>query len=105
VVVGGIELSSMSTTVVTPPDKAARVPIQKPSQSVRPGLFKYTCVLHRTVEHARSGSHSRQATQVYYYILCTDTLLPYLCGGFEELVVSVETEHGLRGSNAHGSTG
>ena len=45
VVVGGIELSGMSTTVVTPPDRPALVPVQKPSQSVRPGSFKCTCTL------------------------------------------------------------
>jgi hypothetical protein len=45
VVVGGIELSGMSTTVVTPPDAAARVPVQKPSQSVRPGSLRCTCAL------------------------------------------------------------
>ena len=45
VVVGGIELSGMSTTVVTPPDSAALVPVQKPSHSVRPGSFKCTCAL------------------------------------------------------------
>jgi len=45
VVVGGIELSGMSTTVVIPPDAAARVPVQKPSQSVRPGSLRCTCAL------------------------------------------------------------
>ena len=45
VVVGGIELSGISTRVVTPPDSAALVPVQKPSQSVRPGSFKCTCAL------------------------------------------------------------
>ncbi len=47
VVVGGIELSGMSTRAVTPPDAAARVPVQKPSQSVRPGSFRWTCALVR----------------------------------------------------------
>lgn len=45
VVVGGIELSGMSTRAVTPPDAAARVPVQKPSQSVRPGSLRCTCAL------------------------------------------------------------
>src|SRR6266403_4952112 len=45
VVVGGIELSGMSTTVVMPPDAAARVPVQKPSHSVRPGSLRCTCAL------------------------------------------------------------
>jgi len=45
VVVGGIELSGMSTTAVMPPDAAARVPVQKPSQSVRPGSLRCTCAL------------------------------------------------------------
>jgi hypothetical protein len=31
--------------VVTPPDAAARVPVQKPSQSVRPGSLRCTCAL------------------------------------------------------------
>ena len=44
-VVGGIELRGMSTTVVMPPDAAARVPVQKPSQSVRPGSLRCTCAL------------------------------------------------------------
>lgn len=46
VVVGGIELSGMSISVVTPPLIAAVVPVWKPSQAVRPGWFKWTCVLH-----------------------------------------------------------
>ncbi|MFD6292828.1 hypothetical protein, partial [Streptomyces sp. NPDC060205] len=37
VVVGGSELSGMSTRVVMPPAAAARVALQNPSQSVRPG--------------------------------------------------------------------
>ena len=47
VVVGGIEFSGISTTVVTPPDRAALVPVQKPSHSVRPGSFKCTWALGR----------------------------------------------------------
>src|SRR5579863_4593931 len=55
VVVGGMELSGMSTTVVIPPDAAARVPVQKPSQSVRPGSLRCTCVLETERQvHARS---------------------------------------------------
>jgi len=50
VVVGGIEFSGISTTVVTPPDKAALVPVQKPSHAVRPGSFKCTCTLERERE-------------------------------------------------------
>lgn len=46
-VVGGMELRGMSTTVVTPPDAAARVPVQKPSQSVRPGSLRWTWALQR----------------------------------------------------------
>lgn len=55
VVVGGIELSGMSTTVVTPPDAAARVPVQNPSQSVRPGSFKCTCALVTEEEHGHAS--------------------------------------------------
>lgn len=40
VVVGGIEFNGISTTVVIPPATAARVPVQKPSHSVRPGSFR-----------------------------------------------------------------
>ena len=42
VVVGGIELSGMSTMVVNPPAAAADVAVAKPSHSVRPernGIF------------------------------------------------------------------
>lgn len=40
VVVGGIEFKGISTTVVTPPDIAALVPVRNPSQSVRPGSLR-----------------------------------------------------------------
>jgi hypothetical protein len=45
VVVGGMELRGMSTTTVTPPEDAARVPVAKPSQSVRPGSLRWTWAL------------------------------------------------------------
>jgi hypothetical protein len=45
VVVGGIEFRGISTRVVTPPDAAALVPVQKPSQLVRPGSFRWTWAL------------------------------------------------------------
>ncbi len=44
VVVAGMLLSGMSTIVVTPPAAAARVAVSKPSHSVRPGSFTWTCV-------------------------------------------------------------
>ena len=44
VVVAGMLLSGMSITVVTPPAAAARVPVSKPSHSVRPGSLMCTCV-------------------------------------------------------------
>src|SRR6185503_7304106 len=44
VVVGGIELSGISTSVVTPPAAAASVALRKPSHSVRPGALMCTCV-------------------------------------------------------------
>lgn len=40
-------LRGISITVVTPPLAAARVPVQKPSHSVRPGSFKCTCASTR----------------------------------------------------------
>ena len=43
-VVAGTELSGMSTRVVAPPAAAARVAVEKPSHSVRPGSFMWTCV-------------------------------------------------------------
>lgn len=39
---GGMALRGMSTTVVTPPEAAALVPVLKPSHSVLPGSFKWT---------------------------------------------------------------
>jgi hypothetical protein len=42
VVVTGLLLSGMSTSVVTPPAAAARVALSKPSQSVRPGSLTWT---------------------------------------------------------------
>ncbi len=42
-VVGGMLLSGMSTSVVTPPAAAARVAVAKPSHSVRPGSLMWTC--------------------------------------------------------------
>lgn len=42
VVVGGIELSGMSTRVVIPPKAAARVAVSKPSQCVLPGSLMCT---------------------------------------------------------------
>ena len=44
-VVGGIEFKGISTSVVTPPEIAALVPVQNPSQSVRPGSLRWTCAL------------------------------------------------------------
>jgi hypothetical protein len=55
VVVGGIELSGMSTTVVMPPEAAARVAVQKPSQSVRPGSLRCTCALPAENVRDRGG--------------------------------------------------
>ncbi len=43
VVVAGMQLSGMSTTVVTPPAAAAAVALADPSHSVRPGSFTWTC--------------------------------------------------------------
>lgn len=48
VVVGGIELRGMSTSVVTPPEMAALVPVKKPSQSVLPGSLRWTCALQKS---------------------------------------------------------
>jgi len=38
----GLELSGMSTSVVTPPAAAALVPVSKPSQCTRPGSLRWT---------------------------------------------------------------
>ena len=43
-VVAGMLLSGMSTSVVTPPAAAARVACSKPSHSARPGSLMWTCV-------------------------------------------------------------
>ena len=43
-VVGGMLLSGMSIIVVIPPAAAARVAVENPSQSVRPGSLMWTCV-------------------------------------------------------------
>ena len=47
VVVTGMQLSGMSTSVVTPPAAAARVAVAKPSHSVRPGSLTCTWVSTR----------------------------------------------------------
>lgn len=46
-------------TVVTPPDAAARVPVAKPSHSVRPGSFKWTWA------STRPGSKSFEPWSTY----------------------------------------
>jgi hypothetical protein len=40
--VGGIAFKGISMTVVTPPDAAARVPVENPSHSVLPGSLRWT---------------------------------------------------------------
>lgn len=50
----------MSTTVVMPPDAAARVPVQKPSQSVRPGSLRCTCALDAREAGWADGRQSRE---------------------------------------------
>lgn len=50
-VVGGIELRGMSISVVIPPEMAASVPVRKPSQAVRPGWLRWTCVLGEVKEY------------------------------------------------------
>ena len=60
VVVGGIELSGMSTSVVTPPAAAARVADAKPSHAVRPGSLTCTCDVDQTgQEHLVVGQRDR----------------------------------------------
>ena len=58
VVVGGIEFSGMSTSVVTPPAAAARVAVAKPSHSVRPGSLTWTWVSTRPGSSTSSSSRS-----------------------------------------------
>ncbi len=65
VVVGGTQLSGMSTRVVTPPAAAAAVALANPSHAVRPGSLTWTWVFdqpghhHRVagVEHDGAGRH------------------------------------------------
>ena len=57
-VVTGMQLSGMSTTVVTPPAAAARVAVSKPSHSVRPGSLRWAC------ESTRPGSSTRSPRSV-----------------------------------------
>ncbi|CAM5669770.1 hypothetical protein STENM223S_03653 [Streptomyces tendae] len=61
VVVGGMELSGMSTRVVMPPAAAARVAVQKPSHSVRPGSFTCTWVSTRPGRTTWSPTSSSRA--------------------------------------------
>jgi hypothetical protein len=61
-VVGGIELSGMSTMVVTPPAAAARVAVAvavaKPSHSVRPGSLTCTWLSTRPGSSTSSSASS-----------------------------------------------
>lgn len=57
-VVGGIELRGMSISVVIPPEMAASVPVRKPSQAVRPGWLRWTCVLGE-YESMRLGGNKK----------------------------------------------
>ncbi|CAM5712060.1 hypothetical protein SBADM41S_06264 [Streptomyces badius] len=61
VVVGGRELSGMSRSVVMPPAAAARVAVQKPSHSVRPGSFTWTWVSTRPGSRTSSPKSSERA--------------------------------------------
>ena len=61
VVVGGMQLSGMSTRVVTPPAAAARVAVSKPSHSVRPGSLMCTWVSTRPGQDASSPASSTRA--------------------------------------------
>jgi hypothetical protein len=60
--VAGIELSGMSTIVVTPPAAAAAVAVANPSHSVRPGSFTCTCVSTTPGSNATSPSSSVTAS-------------------------------------------
>jgi hypothetical protein len=51
--------SGMSTIVVMPPAAAARVAVSKPSHSVRPGSFTWTCVSTMPGEMTRSPKSRR----------------------------------------------
>src|SRR6185312_6706959 len=61
VVVGGRQLSGMSTSVVTPPSAAARVALAKPSHSVRPGSLTWTWV--STTPGSRTSCPGRSSTR------------------------------------------
>ncbi len=57
-VVGGIELSGMSTSVVTPPAAAARVADANPSHAVRPGSLTCTWLSTRPGSSTSSSASS-----------------------------------------------
>lgn len=57
--VGGIELSGMSMSVVMPPEMAASVPVRNPSHAVRPGWFRWTWVLSNVSAGKKTNKHTR----------------------------------------------
>lgn len=61
VVVGGSELRGMSSRVVMPPAAAARVAVQNPSHSVRPGSLTWTWVSTRPGMRTSSPKSSTRA--------------------------------------------
>ncbi len=66
-VVAGMLLSGMSTSVVTPPAAAARVACSNPSHSARPGSLMWTCVSTRpgsTTNAPASSVYARRSSSV-----------------------------------------
>ena len=62
--VGGWALSGMSIAAVAPPAASARVPVSKPSQSVRPGSLKCTCASTAAGQEMQAGGVDLLASRV-----------------------------------------
>src|SRR2546425_8778580 len=70
VVVGGWALSGISSTVVTPPAAAPRVPTSHPSHSARPGSLKWTCASTTPGSTTRRSEEHTSELQSLAYLVC-----------------------------------